>query len=229
VTKTPKFASATSAAEAVAGLRAAFAQSLAKLKQPSVDALLLHEPSDLLGALGPALWAAMEELKGAGQVRAIGVSVYEGSEIDAALAAFPIDIVQIPWNPLDQRLENGGQLARLAAAGVEVHVRSLFLQGLLLQDAAAIPERFGPLRDAVAQLHAGFGAAGLSPLEGIFAHAFARPEVARFIVGVTRVAELDAILLAGRKAAEVKAAPIPSTASGLDARYLNPARWAELK
>ncbi|HEX8580028.1 MAG TPA: aldo/keto reductase [Allosphingosinicella sp.] len=229
VTKTPKAAGARSADEAVAALQSAFAESLEKLRQPRVDALLLHDPADLLGPMGPALWSAMEALKRDGLVRAIGVSIYEGAEIDAALAAFPIDIVQLPWNPLDQRLERGGQLAALANAGVEVHARSLFLQGLLLQDAANISARFGPLRDAIAALHADFREVGLSPLEGILAHAFARPKISRFVVGVTSAAELDAILLAGEKAAGVKAPLNPSTSSGaLDARYLNPARWSEL-
>jgi aryl-alcohol dehydrogenase-like predicted oxidoreductase len=229
VTKTPKASAAQSAAEAVEALQTAFSGSLEKLRQQSVHALLLHDPADLLGPFGPALWSAMTDLKRQGFVRAIGVSVYEGSEIDAALAGFPLDIVQLPWNPLDRRLEQGGQLAALAGAGVEVHVRSLFLQGLLLQDAQAIPARFGPLREAIAALHASFREAGLSPLEGILAQAFARPEIARFVVGVTSVAELDAILLAGEKAAGVKAPLNPSTSSGdLDALYLNPARWTEL-
>lgn len=228
VTKTPKFARASSPDQAPAELRAAFAESLTKLRRPRVDALLLHDPADLLGPLGPAVWAAMEELKAQGLVRVIGVSVYEGAEIDAALDAYPLEIVQIPWNPLDPRLAEGGQLDRLRRAGVEVHVRSLFLQGLLLRDAPAIPSRFGPLRDAIAALHAEYAAAGLSPLEGILASAFGRPEIARFLVGVTSIAEFDAILLAGEKAAGVEAPPIPTTSSGLDARYLNPARWSEL-
>jgi aryl-alcohol dehydrogenase-like predicted oxidoreductase len=228
VTKTPKFAHSESSAEAVRRLREAFGDSLRNLRRESVHGLLLHDSADLLGPHGSALWSVMEELKGAGSVQALGVSVYEGEEIDSALARFPLDIVQLPWNPLDTRLEDDGQLAGLASRGVEVHARSLFLQGLLLQDVTAIPARFGPLREAVREMVAVFDDSGLSRLEGILAMAFARPEISHFIVGVTSAAELDAILLAGKTASGVQSPPILPKWRYLGSRHLNPARWAEL-
>lgn len=226
ITKTPKFGEARSAEEAVEGLRSAFRLSLRRLNVSRIHALLLHDPADLLGPLGAALWRAMEEVKEAGLVSRLGVSVYEGHEIDVGLERFPLEVVQLPFNALDRRLVNGGQMTRLAAAGVEIHARSVFLQGLLLKQPEAIPARFAPIRDAVFHMNASFRDAGLSQFEGVLALALQCREIDRFIVGVTSAAELLEVLAAAAKADSVpdlRFEPPP-----LDGCYLNPAEWHTL-
>ena len=69
------------------------------------------------------------------------------SELDVLCQRFEFDLVQAPFNILDRRLATSGWLAKLAAMGTEVHVRSVFLQGLLLMprgDAAAGILAVGP-------------------------------------------------------------------------------------
>lgn len=228
VTKTPKFGAATSGQAARNDLRATFMRSLQQLERARVHGLLIHDPADLLGPLGPALWHEMQELKAEGLVSAIGASFYEGVEIDRALDAYPLDLVQLPFNPLDRRLVAGGQLRRLGEAGVEIHARSLFLQGLLLEEPARIPPRFGPVAEAVAEMRAEFDAIGLSMLEGILALAFEQDEIHRFICGVTSVRDLEEIVAAAEKAEALDKPPSLILPDNLDPRLLNPARWREL-
>lgn len=228
VSKAPAQGSAASAQEARRNLRAAFLRSLQNLRRPGVYGLLLHHSADLLGPFGPELWQEMEWLKEEGLVTAIGGSFYEGAEIDRALDRYPLDLVQLPFNPLDQRLVVGGQLRRLSKAGVEIHARSLFLQGLLLQLPDRLPARFAPLGTAVGRMRSAFEDAGLTTLEGILAVAFQRDEIGRFICGVTSVAELEQIVAAADKA-QTLGKPIDFTPpDGLDVRLLNPSRWDEL-
>ena len=52
--------------------------------------------------------------------------------MDKINAFFKPEIVQAPYNVLDQRIESSGWLEKLKKKGVEVYVRSCFLQGLLL-------------------------------------------------------------------------------------------------
>lgn len=227
VTKTPKFGGGPDG-DAVRKLRSAFEGSLRLLGCDRVYGLLLHDPADLLGPLGRILWEAMAALKEEGRVERIGVSVYEGEEIDRSLDRFPLDLVQLPYNPLDDRLVSGGQLDRLAGAGVEIHARSLFLQGLLLQAPESIPSRLPSIRAGVAEMIRQFEREGLSQIEGVLALAFQRPEIHRFICGVTSPAELHAIVSAAEKAQEADRRISFSTPSAIDPRQLNPARWAEL-
>lgn len=227
VTKTPKFGECASAGEAVDQLRRAFTQSLDRLASPRVYALLLHDADDLTGPHGAGLWAAMSDLRAQGLVRKIGVSVYDGDQIDAALGAFDLDLVQLPINPLDRRLIEGGQLARLGERRVEIHARSLFLQGLLLAPSDATPEALSPLRGAIADLHQRFAAAGLTPLEGVFAWCKDLP-IDRFICGVTSVAELQGIASAAENAHSPARGMDLGGAPSIDPVYLNPGRWPAL-
>jgi aryl-alcohol dehydrogenase-like predicted oxidoreductase len=229
VTKTPKFAAALSGEQAVDWLRNSFERSLEHLRRGTVHGLLFHDADDLLGPFGDRLWQAMEELAAVGQVTRIGVSVYDGAQIDSALDRYPIGIVQLPWNPVDHRLVSGGQLGRLAAQGVEVHARSLFLQGLLLEEPSCIPARFAQLGAAAARMRSAFDAAGLTLLEGIMTVALRRTEIHRLICGVTTVRELEDIVCAAKKAVTLETPLDFTPPQNLDLRLLNPARWNELE
>ncbi len=228
VTKTPKFADLADTDAAVARYRDGLARSLAQLRRSHVDALLFHDAGDLLGRHGDALWGEMEAAKARGEVGRIGLSVYNGAQIDAALARFPVEIVQLPFNPLDRRLIEGGQLERLAAAKVEVHARSLFLQGLLLQRPDAIESRFGALRDAIAELHDWARARNLAPLEAVLALALSESRIDRLIVGVTAASELHDIVSAVENGQRAQLKTDFSGSVALDSRHLDPSRWPEL-
>ncbi len=228
VTKTPKFDDVSTADHAAQKLLVSFERSLARLQTKQVHALLFHHPGDLIGPFGDRLWYTVEALKASGRVAKIGVSVYEGAEIDIALQRYPIDIVQLPWNPIDDRLIEGGQLARLTAARVEIHARSLFLQGLLLEDPARIPVKFAPIARATAQMQSTFANAGLSLLEGILALAFQQTGIHRFICGISSGAQLEEIVRAAEKFYDLKTRVDIAPPEKLDPRLLNPARWAEL-
>jgi len=226
VTKTAKFVDSVDAQEAVEQLRAGFEASLDALRRPAVHGLLVHDAHDLFGQFGTALWSALEELKRSSRVARIGVSVYEPDEIDAILERFPIEIVQLPLSPFDHRLVRGGQLEKLREAGVEMHARSVFLQGLMLAPVRNIPQKFAGLGSALEQLDSALAELGLSRLEGVLAIVLSRSEIDRFVVGVTSTDELGAILAAANRAQSI--GPLDVDLPELDARYLNPARWHEL-
>lgn len=227
VTKTPKFSDCADSGEAVVRLRSSLGTSLERLGRSSLGALLVHDADDLLGPHGEDLWAAMAAFKAEGRVGQIGVSIYEGAQVDAALERFRPDVVQLPINPLDRRLIEGGQLARLADAGVEVHARSLFLQGLLLEDPSRIPTWLSPIRFAVEQLDARAGEHGLTRLEAVIAWALAL-RLDRLVVGVTRPSELQAIASAAKKSHCRTVVTEKFDFGPIASAFLNPARWEEL-
>ena len=62
----------------------------------------------------------------------IYVSIYNPEEINYAIKKFKFDIIQLPINLFDRKLIDNGILSRLKKHGYEIHARSIFLQGLLL-------------------------------------------------------------------------------------------------
>lgn len=116
--------------------------SLRFLGAESIYGLLLHRSEQLTGPSGKQLFNAVNELKVAGLIKKFGVSIYDPSELDAVTQICMPDIVQAPLNVLDRRLIASGWLQKLHDSGVEVHIRSVFLQGLLLLPRQNIPEKF---------------------------------------------------------------------------------------
>ena len=84
----------------------------------------------------------LKELKKKGITKKIGISVYDPKEVEKILKYWKPDIVQCPLNALDQRFYRTGCIKKLHNLKTEVHVRSIFLQGLLLKDYKDIPKKF---------------------------------------------------------------------------------------
>jgi aryl-alcohol dehydrogenase-like predicted oxidoreductase len=221
VTKTPKFPQGFGDSEAAA-LETALAESLRKLRRPSVYGLLAHQASDLLGPGGDRMMDTLYALKAKGLVEKVGASIYSGDEIESLLSLYRFDLIQVPINALDQRLLRGGHLRALRAAGVEVHARSIFLQGLLLMDRGKIPGYFGPILPLLDRFAAMAAGTGNTPLQAALDFACGRPEIDVALVGVNDAGQLRQIL-----SAEAGLRPGGDYADCHcdDERYVNPSRW----
>jgi aryl-alcohol dehydrogenase-like predicted oxidoreductase len=127
-------------------LDVSFAQSLQSIGVNSVQGLLLHNCDDLFLQSGPIILRFLHRLKSVGKCRQIGVSIYNSRQINKVLDLFTPDIVQLPFNVFDQRLLRDGTLSALKDLGIEIHARSVFLQGLLLMEIENMPSYFNPWR-----------------------------------------------------------------------------------
>jgi aryl-alcohol dehydrogenase-like predicted oxidoreductase len=189
-------------------------QSAALLK---ADTLLVHAAADLEDA---DLWPALQRLKTEGLFRKIGISVYVADDPATLAARFKPDTMQIPFSLLDQRLLQDGTLAKLKQLGVEIHARSLFLQGLLFLER--LPEKLRPVEGALADIRNRIRQAGSTPLAAALGFALSRPEIDVALVGVTRLSELDEILTATTR--PLPPLDWPSLALN-DETALTPSRW----
>jgi len=190
VTKTPSYAKGTLSAADGLALAETFHASLRNLGQESIYGLLIHDTDDLLSPNGVLLWRTMQELKDSGLVEKIGVSVYSPGQIDAVVRTFPVDLVQLPVNVLDQRMVQGGQVKRLKDLGIEIHSRSAFLQGLLLIDPVTLGGHFSPIRAQLMRYHGLLRENGLTPREGALAFVRSVREIDVTIVGVNDARQL---------------------------------------
>jgi aryl-alcohol dehydrogenase-like predicted oxidoreductase len=173
-------------------------QSAQTLKRMPVDLLMVHAAGELAGSDGEKLWNALLALRDEGLFNGIGISAYVADDPAALAARFRPAAMQVPFSVLDQRLLANGALTRLQELGVEVHARSLFLQGLLFVPSEKLPPKLthiGPKLDTVRAM------LGARPLDAALAFVLQRPEIDVAVVGVTRAAELDEIVAAAAKPA----------------------------
>lgn len=223
VTKTPAFAAERIGDAETAAMRRSVETSLARLGRPRVYGVLHHGGRDFAKPGGERIAANLEALKHDGLTDKIGVSVYTAAELDAVLARFTPDLVQLPLSIADQRLLRSGHIAVLKERNVEIHVRSVFLQGLLLMERSELPGELGALGDFVDALTERARAADIDRLTACLGFCLARPEVDTVVVGVLTRPALRAILAAAEAAAEV---PFPADLPELeDPRLLDPRSW----
>tara|TARA_B100000674_G_C37928690_1_gene956843 strand:- start:674 stop:1552 length:879 start_codon:yes stop_codon:yes gene_type:complete len=170
--------------------------TLQRLKTQKLDGFLLHRASDLLEPDGGRLLEWLNGLRQRGLVERIGVSIYEASELEN-LPLRSLQIVQLPLSVYDQRLIHDGTVDRLRELGIAVHVRSVLLQGLLLQSPEHWPNHLTTaFRDHHTQWLDHLHNEGMTPLEASLGFIRAHEELEAGLVGVVSKKELSQILKA---------------------------------
>ncbi|MCF2524445.1 aldo/keto reductase [Bradyrhizobium sp. G127] len=175
-------------------VRNAISRSLERLRRTKLDAVLVHQCTDLFKPGGERLARFLEQLKAGGSVSTIGISVYDGDEIDRALELFQPDIVQVPLNLFDQRLKLSGHIDRMRDLGIQIHARSAFLQGVLLAEPSSLPTYFRQFDDQFARYREFISLSGISRIAACLGFMIEKSGCDFVIVGVTDRTELEEIL-----------------------------------
>ena len=166
--------------------------SLSRLKCTSLDALLLHRPQDLTGQHGSELYAAIGSLKIEKIIRRFGISIYAPEELPGIIGTFDIDVVQAPLNVFDRRIL--GVIDQLTALNIEVHVRSVFLQGVLIASPKGRPQRFEPWSEHFALFDEWVHSSGISAMACCLGFALQQPGIAKLVIGATSSESLAEIM-----------------------------------
>jgi aryl-alcohol dehydrogenase-like predicted oxidoreductase len=185
-------------------------------------AVLVDRAADLTGDQGDALWARLEKLKSEGLISRIGISArYEDQPLLLA-KRFKPDLMQVPASILDQRLVRSGDIKAIANLGIEVQIRSVFLQGLLFLPREALPGNLSAIGPHLSRVRRIMAECGADPLHAALSYALNIDGVSLALVGVTSAAELRAIIAASER-------PSPRIAweslAVHDAAALDPSQW----
>jgi aryl-alcohol dehydrogenase-like predicted oxidoreductase len=108
--------------------------SLKKLNVDMIYGLLVHDVNDVLNKSGKSYLNCLLNLKKIGIVKKIGLSVYSPEDLNIVWKFWKPDIVQVPFNILDNRFLVSNWFKKLKKNNIKIFVRSCFLQGLLISD-----------------------------------------------------------------------------------------------
>ncbi|MDD2859395.1 MAG: aldo/keto reductase [Candidatus Nanopelagicales bacterium] len=194
--------------------------SLDELGLQRVRGCLVHDWYALDEAARHRVAGELEQARALGLVDEIGISAYDVADAAAALRCFPaLGAVQVPASVIDQRFSADGIMVALRHAGTRVQVRSVFLQGLLLDPNSSSPLASHP---DVERFHDWCRERAVPPLVACLAHVHALPWADEVVVGVTGADELAQI-------GEAWATSMPDIDWGAlassDAALLDPRRW----
>ena len=209
VSKIPALPAAVGSAEHV---RRAIATIFERLGD-SVRAVLFHRGADLASDEGESAWTAARAAL-SGKDLKLGVSCYSPAELGALCERFPISVAQLPGNALDQRLQ-------ISSAPVEIHLRSAFLQGLLLMPPQVAIERVPGAAAALRAWHRWCDERGLSALQAALNIVKGLPGVRYCVVGVDSLSQLQQIQMAWDNATAMRAPELAVQSEDV----IDPRRW----
>ena len=119
------------------------------LQRQNIYGCLFHNVDELIN--NTDLWRELLVYKEEGRINKIGYSLYEPQElIDLLEAGLHPDIVQFPYSILDRKFEPYFDL--LKKKGVEIHVRSVFLQGLYFKNPEQLSNKLLILKPVLSEL-----------------------------------------------------------------------------
>jgi aryl-alcohol dehydrogenase-like predicted oxidoreductase len=205
------------------GFKIQIDESLKNLRLNSVYGLLCHD-ADFFIQNTHEVVKSLEQLRSNGFVQKIGCSVYGPEQVIALLKSFTPDIIQVPANVFDQRFHESKVLDILKMKNVEIHVRSAFLQGILLEKPEGLHSYFSSYKKQLAQFSDACQEAGLSPLEACLKLLVDDERVAKIVVGVCSAKQLEEVLSAEKKCSFKKSFNF-SIFSSQDLHLINPSLW----
>ena len=123
--------------------------TLRRLNQEKIYGYLIHRFDNIL--MYEDLWDKLESLKQKELVSKIGVSLYRTEELKFLLNSNNnLDVIQVPYNIFDQRFEEYFPILRKRA--IEIHTRSVFLQGLFFLETDRINKYFQSAKNMINKL-----------------------------------------------------------------------------
>lgn len=158
-------------------------ESLKALRTDYIDLYMLHQ-GDMEILDRDVIAEEMQQLKAKGMVRSIGVSTYSAEESKKVIAAAVWNVVQLPFNLMDQRQQSLFSLAE--ENGVGIVVRSVLLKGLLSNRGTGLHPMLAPVEKHIQQ-YQGLLSNDFTNLPGLavkFALSF--PQVSSVLVGIDK-------------------------------------------
>lgn len=181
-------------------------------------ALLFHRAEDLFGARGDAIWKAIMEWSSSKNIL-IGVSGYDAVAVKSLVESRRMSIAQLPGNALDQRI---GSVFEKIDFRVELHLRSAFLQGLLLLPFESAIKLVPAANVALRRWHQWVQSHAMTPLQAALSIVKSFRDVATCLVGVENIGQLEELGGAWDHARPISALELACE----DANTIDPRVWS---
>lgn len=122
-----------------------------------------------------------------------GLSIDDAEHYALLKKRFDFDIIQLPLNPTCTKFMPDEFLKDLKFSGIDLHVRSAFLQGLFLASADKFPSYLKGLMPAIQTFQQNCRNFDLSFLTGCFLFLLQKPFVDKIVVGAQNISQLREI------------------------------------
>ena len=185
------------------------------LKKKNFEALLLRTPTKLINS--KLDWKKLIKLKEKQSISKLGYTIYNPDELKLIYKKYKPDVIQLPFNIFDRRFDETGWLDRLSNDGIEIHVRSVFLQGLLLLDPKSFPNKLEAKKDIFILYNNWLKDNNYSKLQSCLSLPLTDNRISKVLVGLNSFSHFKEIINTS-----VKEINYPKWMSKIDASIINP-------
>lgn len=222
VTKTVRIESENLTQSKIRNVRESFITSLDKMKKDKVYGLIAHQGYDLCKPGYQYYTELFNDLKAKSIVTKVGASVYNKQELTKIIECCDIDLVQLPLNIFDQDFIESGFLELLKNRGIEIHVRSVFLQGLVFMDKVNLNSYFKPIVSTLDRFQDILNELNISALDASLAFVMNQECIDKVILGIQNIEQMEQIINSVNKNIHLPDVKELSL-SGSD--FVNPSCW----
>ncbi len=168
-----------------------------ELNVNSLAGLMFHSFNDYIDHLEG--FDEMKELKAIGVIDRIGVSVYNNEEFKFLIDEGIVDLIQLPFNIFDNMNHRGELIKAAKLKGIELHVRSVFLQGLFFMNPDNLNSKLLPLKPYLKYIHDLVNNSETTIEEVCLAYTIGQKDIDMVLMGVETVDQLESNLNVIRK------------------------------
>ena len=165
-------------------------ESMNKLKVDILDTFLIHDSIEFKGEYGVELLKWLKGIRKRGLVQRIGASIYDYKELQN-IPLDEIQVIQLPLSIYDQRMILNGTLELLNRKGIAIHARSIFMQGIILQEERLPNFLSSEFKEHHHKCVRSIKSKGLSMLSATISFAKSQKALETVIVGTTSTIELE--------------------------------------
>jgi aryl-alcohol dehydrogenase-like predicted oxidoreductase len=159
-----------------------------------LEALMFHSFPQYKNS--PELVDRLTELKHKKNCKALGVSVYNNEQLEEVIDDDAIDLIQLPFNLLDNLSRRGFLLEKAKQKGKIIHTRSAFLQGLFFKDPSSDNPIAIQLKKQLEEIRLIAGAGNMPVASLALNYCLQQPLIDRVLIGVDSLEQLKANIAA---------------------------------
>lgn len=197
--------------------------SIKKLNIKMLETILFHSHEDYLVHKNEII-DFNNEFKGR-LFKNIGVSAYTNKEVEEIIKDECVDVVQMPFNILDNASKREETYMKIKSHGKKLHTRSVFLQGLIFKKVDELQSEFKVLQNAFLKIEKLCKEFKLTTNELALSYVLSKDYIDGVLIGVDSLDHLkNNISISGLKISQKLIEEIDNL-NVADENILNPTNW----
>jgi uncharacterized protein len=151
--------------------------------------VLFHSATDFLNQ--PKNFSKLRDLKANDKIDKVGVSLYSNDELEQVMKVDGVDVIQFPFNVLDNFKIRGSLMQSAKEDGIELQIRSVYLQGIFFKETQTLTGNLIMLRDAIDKIQRIAIDNQIELQRLLMSYAYSKNEIDGVIVGVDSLGQLN--------------------------------------